>query len=309
MTASDVLRHAIKWGGRAIVGLALAFLVWKAREHWAVLSAWKPTPQTALLLLACSVLYGVGMLFIAESWHHIVSGLSSRPVSRLTTWPSFGVTQVAKYLPGNVFHYVGRHMWLKREGVTHRAALMATAWEVVLMAGTALGCASLVVMIWPFGIAGLPAATIGLLAATVAAGLLLVLICVLIAGRKIPRLAEFMPPQRCVILSPLALTGFFLLQGGVFCLLFIAVGAEPPPYAVAVAIVSWLVGYATPGAPGGIGSREAMMVALTTPITGSADALILAALFRVVTTLADLVCFGMSSLIARASGAPDPETV
>ncbi|RAK66505.1 lysylphosphatidylglycerol synthase domain-containing protein [Phenylobacterium kunshanense] len=303
MAAPKDYRFLVRWGGRAIVVVALIFLAWKAREHWAVLSTWSPTPRTAGLLFACSVAYGVGMMFIGESWHQILSGVAEGRLSRFVTWPSFGVTQVAKYLPGNVFHYVGRHVWLKQQGVTHRAALTATAWEVVLMASTALGVAALLLMFWPIEIASLPAATVSLAASAVAAVLLLVLILVQVAGRRISRLQPFVPAQTALVLSPFALLGFFGLQGTVFYLLFHAVDATPVVAVAAIANLAWLVGYATPGAPGGIGSREALLVAMITPLAGPSNALILAALFRLVTTLGDFVCFALSSLVARAAPA------
>ena len=303
MTRTEALGRLVKWGGRAIVLLAATFLAWTAHKHWAALANWKFTPETGALILLTGAIYGVAMMFIAESWHHIISGTSGATLSRFTTWPSFGVTQVAKYLPGNVFHYVGRHIWLKRQGVTHRAALTGTVWEIALMSASALGCAAIVLMISPIDIGAVPATQVSVVSAILLGALLLGLLVVVVVRRRAPSLAEFIPREPSLIRSPLALMVFFGLQGAAFCLLFWTIGARPPIGAAAIAILAWLVGYVTPGAPGGIGSREAVIVALATPLTSPADALILAGLFRVVTTLGDLVCFAISSLFAR--GSPD----
>ena len=312
MLDSKILGQAAKWVGRLFVVLALAFLAWTARKHWSTLSAWHPTLRTGSLLLICSVLYGIGMMFIAESWHQILCGVAGNRITRVVSWPSFGVTQVAKYLPGNVFHYLGRHMWLKQQGVTHKAAVTAAVWEVALIASTALGCASLILMFRPLAIGPFTARETSLVASSVAALLLLCLLVIHFVRRRVPRLAPVIPGDLSLILSPVALLGFFGMQGFTFWLLFRAVGAEPQIPAAAVAMLAWVVGYATPGAPGGIGSREAILVSLTTPMTGPANALILAALFRVATTLGDFVCFSLSSLVARRAPpdeveAPAPE--
>jgi uncharacterized membrane protein YbhN (UPF0104 family) len=263
------------------------------------------------LILLASLIYGAAMMLIAESWHHIVAGLTAAPPSRFTTWPSFGVTQVAKYLPGNVFHYVGRHVWLNRQGVTHGEAIAAMLWEVVLLCGSALLCASAVLAVWPIPIVSVAPADISAGATLVLAALVLGFLSVIAVRKAVPRLRRHIPRAVALIVSGLALLAFFALQGLAFSLLFPAVGQRAAAGAVAVAILSWLVGYATPGAPGGIGSREAVLVALAAPLTGAADALILAALFRVVTTGGDFVCFGLSSLVAlrgvdRPAHSPQP---
>jgi glycosyltransferase 2 family protein len=50
---------------------------------------------------------------------------------------------------------------------------------------------------------------------------------------------------------------------------------------------AWVVGYVVPGAPGGLGVREAMMVVLLAPLTGEAVATGLAVSMRLTTLLGD----------------------
>lgn len=57
------------------------------------------------------------------------------------------------------------------------------------------------------------------------------------------------------------------------------------------AVIAWLIGYLTPGAPGGIGTREATLIALLWFLHQDDAVLIATALFRVVTTLGDVVLF------------------
>ena len=55
--------------------------------------------------------------------------------------------------------------------------------------------------------------------------------------------------------------------------------------------VAWVAGYLTPGAPGGLGVREAMMVLLLSPVVGSGAAVGLGITMRITTTLGDAVAF------------------
>jgi hypothetical protein len=63
--------------------------------------------------------------------------------------------------------------------------------------------------------------------------------------------------------------------------------------------VAWIVGLVAIYAPGGIGVREAMLVAVLGPRIGSAEALLIAAASRIVFTLADLIAAGLSLALLR----------
>jgi hypothetical protein len=56
---------------------------------------------------------------------------------------------------------------------------------------------------------------------------------------------------------------------------------------------AWFIGYITPGAPGGVGVREAALVVLLGPSLGEATALSVAAGLRLLTMLGDLLLFVM----------------
>jgi uncharacterized membrane protein YbhN (UPF0104 family) len=55
--------------------------------------------------------------------------------------------------------------------------------------------------------------------------------------------------------------------------------------------ISWLLGFITPGSPGGIGIREALLVTFLAPIYGNAIAIWLSIVLRIITTLGDGIAF------------------
>ena len=55
--------------------------------------------------------------------------------------------------------------------------------------------------------------------------------------------------------------------------------------------VAWVLGFVMPGAPGGLGVREVVLLAALDPLYGSATAVGLAVALRLVTTLGDGVSF------------------
>ncbi|HEU4967620.1 hypothetical protein [Sphingomonas sp.] len=291
-------KRAAIWGGRLLALVSLVYLGWAAARHWHDLGDWRPTGPAIGLLVVLPVVYGVSLLLIGEAWHQLIGGFAGRSLDRRTAIASYGVTQVAKYLPGNVFHYVGRHLWLSRLGVPHKALALGVAWETVLLAGSAVAVAAAAVFvaaISPPDIAGQPARFWAAIA-LVAGGCLLAALLAL--PHRVLRLRAVVPPRSALLRALGAYLVFFSIQGLAFALLFVAVGATPVLLAVGIAGLSWVAGFLTPGAPGGIGSRELVLTTLAAPLVGTAPALILSALFRLVTTLGDVVCFAISKRLA-----------
>jgi uncharacterized membrane protein YbhN (UPF0104 family) len=70
-----------------------------------------------------------------------------------------------------------------------------------------------------------------------------------------------------------------------------------------VYLIAWLAGFVVPGAPGGLGVREAMLVLLLTDAgeTGRALALGLGFGMRIVSTLGDVIAVGLAYALARLS--------
>ncbi len=85
---------------------------------------------------------------------------------------------------------------------------------------------------------------------------------------------------------------FFVLASIAFWLL-LPYQAAPLPDAAAWLCLAWMAGYLVPGAPGGLGVREAVMLLGLAPTVGEPSALAAALSYRMVTVLADVVCAGL----------------
>ncbi len=91
----------------------------------------------------------------------------------------------------------------------------------------------------------------------------------------------------------------FLLLGSALAALAFVV-ADPPlttlPLAVGAFALSWVAGFLLPGAPAGLGVREAVLVALLSPSVDRALPIVLG--FRLATTLGDLLSLGLGWALA-----------
>lgn len=93
---------------------------------------------------------------------------------------------------------------------------------------------------------------------------------------------------------------FFILTSIVFVIIARQVSGQAIHWTstgpiVVLFSVAWVIGFITPGAPGGIGVREALLLFLLTPVIGEEVSLRTAFWFRGVTILGDGFFFGYHS--------------
>jgi uncharacterized membrane protein YbhN (UPF0104 family) len=99
--------------------------------------------------------------------------------------------------------------------------------------------------------------------------------------------------------------GLTVLAGGLF-------PAQSHDFALLTAAftIAWAIGFVTPGAPAGLGVREALLLLMLTQPLGAADASLLILALRVATTLGDMLCFvaglALMPMLRRAGNGTHP---
>lgn len=283
-----------------ILALTLGFILHTLRENWQqVLTIRFTSDEIAMLMMA------LGVTLLAHIWSgwvwYWILRLLDAPV--LGTWSVivYLKTNLGKYLPGNVWHFVGRVQALKSVGTPTGKAITGVVLEPVLMALAALAIA----------IVSLPST---LLQVVILLSVLALLhprifnpILKRLAQTKIKQ-SQFAGDDRIPELSAYPLRplagelGFVILRGLGFILCFAAVGAPTWPdlwTLLGAFSFAWLLGLVIPGAPGGLGVFEATALALLTPTFSAAIVLGAVALYRLNSTLAEVIGAGLASLDER----------
>lgn len=281
MTRTRLLTAA-KVGWLVVV---IAAAAWYVRRHgaglgdaWAVLAWPRAIAALAVLLLA--------KLALAQT-----ARLSLRAVGHEMSWRDslrmYSVSQLGKYAPGGVWHLVGRFGMYRMAGAEARPASIAMALESAWLLSSALFVG--LMLLWPAllgeraDVASSGALHIGgsVLLGAAWIGAMVVSVRLISGARPGSRIALQAAGWQAVIWVLLGICFWIAMPDDTRD----AVGLAP---SIGVFALGWAVGYVAVFAPAGLGVREGVMVALLQGSAPLAAALALAAINRVVWTVAEL---------------------
>jgi hypothetical protein len=284
---SSFLRLVARRAGQLITVCALVFLAWALYQQWGAISHWRPTKAQIALFAVLAFSYSGALMLLAFNWVIIVQTLIVQSPPRAALLLSYTKTQIAKYVPGNVVHLVSRHMYLRNFGLNHRslatgsllellslplAAVIAICLVMSLVDGSCLGPWEMDALAPPFFIAAVGVSTLAIWHA-----------------QRSWHLPAVIVVCRGVV--------FMMCQGIIFAVVLYIVSGSFVALAIPAAIFAWLVGFLTPGAPGGIAVREALLVSLLSHVAADDTVLIAALILRMTTTVGDLILYLFGNLV------------
>ena len=302
------VRALVRVAGWLVLALSLGFLghsLWRSAP-WSLAAA--NAAELALAIGAGALAYGLAGFLLAEAWRQLL-GPGARRVGRRHYHALYGRTQIAKYLPGNCFHFVGRQLLGRELGHGHGALAFASLAETVLLLAVA-GILSLPLLGPELAHVSWPLPVWPTLLAMAAVGLILVIVRPDGAWRR-PAVSSTLVALRSWAprLSKAGLLHLAFFTVGGLTLWTVAAAARAPGAhgidlvgAVPALALGWWAGLAVPGAAAGAGVREAVLVLTLEQHLGAEGALLVALALRVVTTMGDLLFFGLSCLTPAPSG-------
>jgi uncharacterized membrane protein YbhN (UPF0104 family) len=215
-----------------------------------------------------------------------------------------GLTQIAKYLPGSIGQQVGRSTMAIQRGIRPGPVFITLATELALAVAAAIvvGLGALMVPLKDHMIMSPPRPTIFTIVALGA----FIAIAGCLASRALGivgrRLADFSGHA-----ASLALPRARVMRAafGAYALNYILIGAglfaiassvsdvhvATLPFFVGSFAISWVAGFLVPGAPAGLGVREGVLIGLLHPVLDGVSALNVVLVFRIATTIGDLLGF------------------
>lgn len=292
MTLFARLKPFLRW---LILLAVLFFLLRTLYRHWQEVASLRIS-ASGMACLAISL--GVTLLahlFAGYVWAWILRSLAHRVPG---AWGAriYLKTNIAKYLPGNIWHFYGRVTAAKQIGIRTEVATVSILLEPLLMAAAAglLGIVSIQPTIAPFQL--LPwVALIAILASVHPK----ILNPVLKQVGKLKKNAVALNIRRYPLVPLLGEMGFLGLRslGFIFTTLAVMpVHFSDFPILIGAFSWAWLLGFVIPGLPGGIGVFEAVAIALLGQHFSAGYVLSAVALYRLINTIAEGLGAGLVTL-------------
>ncbi len=277
-------RRILNLAGNSLALLGIIFLVLLLREYGKSLDLSRIGLRCWATLAVLTLIYALVSGMLALSWWYVLHHLGTISTRRMAL-KIYGFSQLAKYVPGNIFHFAGRQAMGMAAGMPGRSLAKSTAWEVGLI--SASGCIFSILVLSVF---------FPLFEASTSFQLFwgFSISSVLILWYFVDRL----------IAKAFVLYFLFHFMSGV---IFIIVLIQVVPYADSLNknwiflggsyVASWTIGLLTPGAPAGGGVRELVLLYAMKHEFSDANILLAVMLGRLITVGGDIIFFFVSKIL------------
>jgi glycosyltransferase 2 family protein len=294
-------RRRSRWLTAAVLAVVAGFFVATLASSWndVISRNWRLEP--GLFVLATGLL-ALSYALVAWLWGlalHRAAG--TRVAAGARIW---FLSNLARYVPGNVWSYVGAVELARREGVARPTTLAVMALTQVLSVGVAVA-AGLPVLLAERARLGRPA-LLGAVVVGAAAALAAVFRRRLLglARRRLPGLdpAGLTPSAGTVVLLVAGYAVYWAVTGLAFAALVASVhplAAADVPLVVAAYAAAYAAGFLALLTPAGLGVREGVLVVALAPVLPAGPALAVALASRAWMMVVELAGAGVAHLVAR----------
>ena len=279
---TDTLKKLANFTGKILGIFGLLFVFYKLSQEYTLEEFLTNLRQIMSIMPLLIVINFISTLLGIYAWYMMLLNYAKRPFSYLVAYYYFAKTEISKYLPGNIFHFVGRQVLASKMGINQKQMAQISLLQAFLLLAATVFSSTL----FAFFSAETPAYLLLLMS-------LATIIVIIVIIFLYPSFSVFKKIQMNILLVvSVAMQGMMLgmvmwhqsdsMTMGLFFQL------------TSIYIISWLIGFITPGASGGLGIREGTFVAISTflHVNVAADIIIFSVLMiRLINILIDLIMY------------------
>jgi glycosyltransferase 2 family protein len=296
--------------GWAVLLVSVTYVAIAANKHFDSLPSFDWSMETVVAATIAISVYAAAIVIWSFGWAILLQGLGEK-TGMLSAFTIIGISQITKYIPGNIAHHVGRVVLAKHDGLSTSRVASSMVLEFFLLVAASASCAIIAlavsgasVLYSQYDLNAITILAVVIVAIGIPAGVVTAL-----KVKKPAFLFDHLPVDH--LKPPGLLTSIinfathfanFLLQGAVIVILGAGVFEfEVANYWLSVGVFSlaWLAGFIAPGAPAGLGVRDAILIAGLSLVYPTGDAIAVAATHRVVTVIGDVVIFAGALALRR----------
>lgn len=278
----NTLRNTAYFAG-VLLGIAgLIFVGLQIRQFQSSLSDIQLGVAGYIVLAMLAISFAGMNVLLALGWRSVLAHLDVGVSARWSVG-AYAASQLAKYIPGNLFLYVSRQAIGASAGIAHVPLAKSAVYEFALLG---LGAIAFIPLL-------LPVVTDGAYTLLSIGGFVVASVAV------VSLVARYFD---AAMLRAMALYFIFLVLSGVIFTgsFFVAnqfsLDASDASVLIGAYVMAWLVGLITPGAPAGLGVREAVLIALLQSIAATPVVLVAVLLNRAITLFGDVIFFAGGQL-------------
>ncbi len=216
----------------------------------------------------------------------------------------YGITSLGKYIPGGIWHFVGRISAYRLKGFNANQITRVLILENFWLLSSAIAFGLLAIISGRFNLItdllNIPATSflqIGLAAVVIVIWAISLLVLNNWMGR------HTLKPLPCVPLIMVTGIGLWTLIGASFFVMFSNMNMSTAPLFGGGYALSWAIGYLAVFAPGGLGVREAVLAWLFTSVAPVEFIAVYAAMNRIVWLVAELI-YGLVGVLQKQEFMP-----
>lgn len=294
----DKRNKILKLLGNLVVVLALVFIVKKlagANLDYRQMFL-KNNICIYILLIA---IYAVAVICNSIPWRNVVYLITGQKIAFWEVAVVSTRANVMKYIPGNIFQYIGRNSLAVNKGLKHSEVAVSTILDVI----TDLCAVFLLTLVFSFQILSLwirQYIQVWHIGAIIGGVLTVILALICLRKKFYSKFQEVWNRIFCrngiitICVNVVIYTALIIVTTLIYMTVLMI--PEKNSYTIDVwlmmagaILVSWFLGFITPGAPGGIGVREAVLIVLLGGII-SEDTIVLGVIVnRVISILGDFL--------------------
>ncbi len=294
--------------GTIVTVIALVFVVKKIVTmdvDWSMFAS----GRIIALIGGCVLVQTAVILFMSMPWVRFVRILSGTNIPMKDALPVYTKSNLMKYVPGNIFQYVGRNQLAADLKISHVDVACATVLDIVCSMVTPL---LLIVVLMGKNMLELIRTYSTNFLLVLGAGIaVLVLLFLLLRWKFREPLQRYFEKYRKLLNRKILIRvlGVFLLYVAQYIIstamyavpavFLFDVPAEKLGLFLGTYLFSWIIGFITPGAPGGIGIREAVMMLMCGSFLDTNTIMLYAVTMRLISTFGDIAAFLVGLLLDR----------
>ena len=260
------------------------------------------TPQKVCWMILFAAVYSVNTWLSGICWRNSLQVISENHIDLITAFNIYAKSNFGKYLPGNIMHLANRQIFAVSIGMKQTQIFQATLMELLYT------CASSLLISLSITFRELisfidtnfspRAIKLSVVMTSVLVIALLFLLYVFKEKQIVYEIISLIRKKEfwvSMINSCFLMLILFTITGLLLAFIlnwWMPISIKSTFLVIAASTVSWLIGFITPGVPGGLGVRETVLIFILSGTFGKDIVLTSALIHRVIMIAGELIAYG-----------------